>query len=228
MPGFVPFGSDAVEAFEDLLAHLGRDAGAVVDDREHHLVVGQLHGDADRRRAVLVRVLDQVADDAAHALRDRRAPRTRSGASTSTGRPATCESSAARRTSAARSMRRSSGRLPSSSILAAMKISSTIAWSRNDWRSMTSSSSSRCSGVIGAARCRHGTTDRRDRRPQLVAHGRDELRLHPVGVEQLRDVGALGLVEAGLGDRRGDGLGEQAEDLQIVLVELARRTARAR
>ena len=54
-----------------------------------------------------------------------------------------------------------------------------------------------------------------------MADRRDELRLHPVGVEQLRDVRALGLVEPGLGDRGGDRLGEEAEHLQVVLVEVA-------
>ena len=43
----------------------------------------------------------------------------------------------------------------------------------------------------------------------------------------LRDVGALGLVETGLGDRRGDRLGEEAEDLsRSSLLEVALRRAR--
>jgi hypothetical protein len=54
----------AVEALEDLLAHLRRHAVATVHHREHDLLVRRLHGDAHRRLAVLVRVLDQVGDDA--------------------------------------------------------------------------------------------------------------------------------------------------------------------
>ena len=109
----------------------------------------------------------------------------------------------------------------SCSIFAAVKISSTIAWSRNDWRSMTSSSSTRCSGVIERRDAETAPRIERDRRAQLVADRRDELRLHPVRVEQLRDVRALGFVETRLRDRRGDRLGEEAEHLQVVLVEVA-------
>ena len=76
-------------------------------------------------------------------------------------------------------------------------------------------------GVVGAARRGDRAPDRRDRRPQLVAHRGDELRLHAVGLEQLGHVGALGLVEAGLGDRGGDRLGEEAQDVEVLVLEVA-------
>src|SRR5207253_10358411 len=67
----------------------------------------------------------------------------------------------------------------------------------------------------------HAAEDRGQRRAQLVAHGGDELRLHAVELHQLGYVGALDLVEAGVGDRHRGVLGEQRQRPQVVLGERA-------
>src|SRR6478672_10486930 len=65
---FRPVRVNSVEPLEDLLPDLRRDPGAVVHDREHHLVVVRLDGDPDGRYAVFMGVLDQVSQDPAHGF----------------------------------------------------------------------------------------------------------------------------------------------------------------
>jgi hypothetical protein len=73
-----------------------------------------------------------------------------------------------------------------------------------------------------------GRQHHRQRRSELVGHEPEELGLHPVELDELDDVGALGVEEPRVGDRHRALLREQAQCAKVVLAERSRRPPRSR
>ena len=217
-----------LERLEEALALRGRDPRAVVDDLDLRAAGAgeRVHLDGGVRLPVAQRVVEQVDEDALQQARvgtDRaggpRARRRSRGrmrperpataaltiSSSDTGSALTLSTPACRRLASSRFATTASSRSAACSIV-----------SSSSWRS-----SSR-PGDVRLAQRAHRRLDRRQRRAQVVADGRQQRRALPVDVgERARLLGLLGQAPALEGRLRRGG-----ERLQHALV--GRRTARAR